>query len=295
MTCLDKHFAHNILAALLSELEQRLVALVMVVFCCFFLAESRAWSFAARPYPASQEQIEEDLEDVASALLEELFTAEEGDLGDHSDILEETQFMTEFSATLAFATKDPVGSFDLSEELTAETLEDAFAMVDCFHRFGPKIKIKSLPMHSPHFVYRQKNEGYEVASSESGELFQLACGGGGGVSLRSPARPSPPKPKIPKKALPAGIVGGALYIDQTRSDWAYETLKDRQTKAALEREIEEAIEIKNNPQLSDEEKEIKISELIEHAHIHNNRFKRKGKCPESAINNLNIERIRSKC
>ena len=250
MTCLDMHLGYNILAALLSDLKHRLVALVMVVICCFFLAESRAWSFASRPYPASQEQMEKDLEEVASALLKQLLTAEEGHLG------------------------------------------DVLAMIDCFHQLR---MISSLPMHSPYFVYRQKNAGYEVASSELEELFQLACGGGGGVSPRPPARPSPPKPKIPKKALPAGIVGGALYIDQTRSDWAYEKLKDRQTKAALERRIEEAIEIKNNTQLADEEKEEIISTYIEHAHTKNNEFKRRTRCPKKAINNLNIDYIRSKC
>ena len=129
MTCLYTHFGYNILAVLLSDLKQRLVALLMVVFCCFFLFESSAWSFAARPYPASQEQIEKDLEEVVSALLKQLFKAEEGDLG------------------------------------------DVLAMIDCFHELR---MISSLPMQSPHFVYRQKNAGYEVASSELGELFQLA-------------------------------------------------------------------------------------------------------------------------
>ena len=87
----------------------------------------------------------------------------------------------------------------------------------------------------------------------------------------------------------------ALSIVLRVDNWASMKWTDARTKAKLVGNIEEAIEIKNNPQLSDEEKEIKISELIEHAHIHNNRFKRKGKCPESAINNLNIEHIKSKC
>ena len=87
----------------------------------------------------------------------------------------------------------------------------------------------------------------------------------------------------------------ALSIVLKIDNWASMKWADARTKAKLIGNIEEAIEIKNNTQLADEEKKRKISQLIGQAHIHNNGFKRKDKCTESAIDDLDIEFITSEC
>ena len=87
----------------------------------------------------------------------------------------------------------------------------------------------------------------------------------------------------------------ALSIVLRVDNWASMKWTDARTKAKLVGNIEEAIEIKNNPNLADEEKKRKISQLIEQAHKHNNGFKRRVGCSDSAINNLDIEHIRSEC
>ena len=87
----------------------------------------------------------------------------------------------------------------------------------------------------------------------------------------------------------------ALSIVLRVDNWASIKWADARTKAKLIGNIEEAIEVKNNTQLSDEEKEEIISTYIEHAHIHNNGFKERVRCSERAINNLNIEFIKSEC
>ena len=87
----------------------------------------------------------------------------------------------------------------------------------------------------------------------------------------------------------------ALNVVLRVDNWASMKWTDARTKAKLVSNIEEAIEIKNNTQLSDEEKEEIISTYIEHAHIRNNGFKERVRCPESAIDDLDIEYIRSEC
>ena len=87
----------------------------------------------------------------------------------------------------------------------------------------------------------------------------------------------------------------ALSMISSWQDWSAEHISDFRNQARIKQAVRDAIEVKNNPELSSQRKKEWIQVYKEKAHEANRKFTRGLKCSSKAINDLDIEVLEVEC